>query len=135
MKQDIFRNLFKEKEKKIAVTTELFETKYLVPRRMRNVLLSLLRQKTKVPAKFSYAHMRTFYFDDRHSTSLSDSVDGNLKKRKYRLREYINPEEGGAFYSLEVKLKNEAVIRKIKRLIYWGFTALFAGILLAGVVS
>jgi hypothetical protein len=96
---------------------EVFETKYAVRRSARNVLLSILCQRTSVPKQFSHANMKTVYFDDIVSNSYFDSRDGNLFKKKYRFREYIDPGEG-AFYSIEVKLKSNKTSSKIKKLIY-----------------
>jgi hypothetical protein len=96
---------------------EVFEIKYAVPRSERNILLSILRQKTSVPKQFSHAKIKTVYFDDIAGNSYFDSRDGNLVKKKYRFREYIDPEEG-AFYSIEVKLKLDTISSKIKKLVY-----------------
>ena len=107
-----------EYRKKSFGSKEIFETKYIVPFRMREFLLAVLRQKTMVPGKFCYSKLKTVYFDDANKTSYFDTIDGNPNRKKYRFREYIDPEEGGAYYSLEVKIRSNATISKSKRLIY-----------------
>jgi hypothetical protein len=95
----------------------VFETKYCLPRHLKNVLLSTLNHRASPPVSFPYAKMRTIYFDDVEDTSFFDSRDGNLKKKKYRLREYIDSTEG-ASYSLEIKIRDNTQTRKIKELMY-----------------
>lgn len=111
-------NSSKDIQQNISGTKEIFETKYTIPKQMRNILLSILRHKTKVPGQFSYSKLKTVYFDDAKNNSYFDSRDGNLDKKKYRLREYVNPEQGGAFYSLEVKIRYNTKTSKLKKLIY-----------------
>lgn len=41
-----------EYKKKTFASKEIFETKYIVPFRVREVLLAVLRQKTMVPENF-----------------------------------------------------------------------------------
>ena len=67
---------------------------------------------------FAKANLKTFYFDDQLDTSFFESKNGEIKKTKYRFREYLSPEKGGALYSLELKLRNNAETSKIKKLIY-----------------
>ena len=95
----------------------IYEKKYVVHRVNRDKLISLLNYKCKIPEKFSRAKLRTYYFDDREHTSYFDSRDGNYNKKKYRLREYINPDVDGALYSLEVKKRSGLKTSKIKKLI------------------
>jgi hypothetical protein len=61
--------------------------------------------------------MKTIYFDDIAGNSYFDSRDGNLIKKKYRFREYVDRGEG-ALYSIEVKVKSHQTSSKIKKLIY-----------------
>ncbi len=96
----------------------IFEAKYSVARQMRNMVLSVLSRRASVPERFATARLRTIYFDDAEKTSYFESRDGQLFKRKYRLREYIDPEPGGAFYSIEVKIRSNNLTRKVKKLIY-----------------
>lgn len=96
---------------------EIFEIKYASPRHIRNILLSRLRHNADVPKQFSSAKMKTTYFDDRTNSSFYESKDGELEKRKYRLREYVDAVEG-ADYSLEIKMRSNTVTKKVKRLIY-----------------
>jgi len=102
-------------------TPELFETKYLLPKHAGDRVLAALRTKALVPREFPHARLKTVYFDDMEQTSLYESLDGQLEKKKFRLREYIDPEGaamGGARYSLEVKLRSDTRTSKIRELIY-----------------
>ena len=67
---------------------------------------------------YSRATVRTTYFDDANLTSYYESRDGHLDKRKYRWREYVDVEEGGAPYSLEIKIRSAATTWKIKQHVY-----------------
>ncbi len=98
--------------------TTIFEAKFAVPRHMRERVHSVLEARTLRPERFATARLRTMYFDDTEKTSFFESRNGNLSKRKYRLREYVDPEPGGAFYSIEVKIRSDTMTRKVKRLIY-----------------
>jgi len=105
----------------------IFETKFTSLKAERNRVLSALRLKALVPGEFPTARLRTVYFDDRKNTSFFESRDGNLFKKKYRLREYVGS-VCGARYSLEVKIRSDRKTSKIRRLIYrdlpqgYGFT-------------
>ena len=101
---------------------EIFETKYWVPRRARNLVLATLRLKALMPEQFAKAKVKTIYFDDRAQTSFLDSKDGFLQKEKYRLREYIDSVDG-ARYSLEIKLRSDTKTSKIRKLIFKGLPA------------
>lgn len=68
--------------------------------------------------KFSRASVRTVYFDDVNLRSYYESRDGHLDKHKYRWREYVGPEEGGARYSIEIKIRSASTTRKIKEYIH-----------------
>lgn len=96
---------------------ELYEVKFSSPRRLRNLLLSRLRHNADIPDRYATATMKTTYFDDRDDTSFFESRDGEIYKRKYRLREYVDAEDG-ADYSIEVKMRSNTVTRKVKRLIF-----------------
>ena len=96
----------------------VFEAKFEVPRHLRGMLAALLKHKAEIPHKFASSRVKTLYFDDLKGTSFFDSRDGQLVKRKYRLREYLGVQEGGAIYSIEVKLRDGTLTGKVKRLIY-----------------
>ncbi len=97
---------------------KIYEQKYLSRPSNRMLLASNLNHHMLVPKKFASAHLRTFYFDDSKLSSFYESANGNYNKIKCRFREYINPEESGAYYSLEVKIRNGLSTDKIKHLIY-----------------
>jgi hypothetical protein len=99
------------------VPRDLFEIKYSAPVRSRSRILTALRHYARTPDRFSYARMRTTYFDDRSGASLREALDGELNKKKYRMREYLDTSEG-ASYSVEVKIRAHTVTRKIKRLVF-----------------
>lgn len=109
-------NLFIKND--IHKSDEVFEIKYKVPKSIVNYLYSSIRHYAITPKKFSKAKLKTFYFDDQFDTSFSESVNGELRKTKYRFREYINPDLGGAYYSIEIKRRFNTETSKIKRLIY-----------------
>ncbi|RKY03357.1 MAG: hypothetical protein DRP55_01595 [Spirochaetes bacterium] len=102
----------------IVITPDTFEMKFGVPKYMRNIFLATLQRRTRIPEKFSYSKMKTVYFDDNTNSNYFDSRDGQLYRRKYRFREYINPETSGAYYSLEIKIRFDKKTNKIKKLIY-----------------
>ena len=95
----------------------IFEAKFAAPKRLRNILLSTLRHNARIPDKFAHANIKTTYFDDDPGTSLTESREGDIEKRKYRLREYIDAREG-ADYSIEIKGRSDAVTAKLRRLIF-----------------
>ena len=97
---------------------KIYEQKYLSKPSNRMLLASNLNHYMLVPKKFASAHLRTFYFDDSKLSSFYESANGHYNKIKCRFREYINPEESGAYYSLEVKIRNGISTDKIKHLIY-----------------
>jgi hypothetical protein len=103
----------------ISEPSEIFEAKFTSPRHSRARILSALRHRTTIPAEFAEAKVKTIYFDDKSSTSFTDSLDGFLSKQKYRLREYIDS-VGGARYSLEIKLRNDTRTSKVRKLIFKG---------------
>lgn len=94
------------------------ELKYCVPPTQRYRVLMQLRRRLETPLKYSRASVRTTYFDDDNLTSYYESRDGHLDKRKYRWREYVDVEKGGAPYSLEIKIRSAAATWKIKQHIY-----------------
>ena len=96
----------------------LFEVKYHVPKSKISFLYSTIKHHCLKPKNFAKAKLKTFYFDDQFDTSFFESVNGEIQKTKYRFREYISPEKGGALYSLEIKLRNNSETSKIKKLIY-----------------
>ena len=96
---------------------EIFESKFAAPKRLRNILRATLRHNTSVPALFAEARMKTTYFDDDPGTSLTESREGEIYKRKYRLREYLDATEG-ADYSIEIKARSDAVTAKLRSLIF-----------------
>ena len=96
---------------------DIFETKFVAPRRLRNILLATLRHNARVPDQFAYANIKTTYFDDDPGTSLTESREGDIYKRKYRLREYLDAAEG-ADYSIEIKARSDTVTAKLRRLIF-----------------
>ncbi|MEE9543151.1 MAG: VTC domain-containing protein [Thermodesulfobacteriota bacterium] len=104
-------------DEEIGEPEDIFEVKYVSPRHARNRVLSFLRHRTSIPKSFAEAKVKTIYFDDKHSTSYLDSLDGFLSKQKYRLREYIDS-VGGARYSLEVKLRNDMRTSKVRKLVF-----------------
>ncbi len=97
--------------------TEVFEVKFAVPRQETAFLVSALRHNTAVPPQFSRARIKTLYFDDRMDTSFTESIEGEIDKRKYRLRVYMDRTEG-ARYSLEIKNRNNTTTSKVRELIY-----------------
>ena len=102
----------------INLAKDLFESKYKLSQNQVNILHSKLRHFTKIPSKFSTAKLKTIYFDDQINTSYGESINGDLIKTKYRFREYISPEKGGALYSLEIKKRNNTETSKLKKLIF-----------------
>ncbi len=102
----------------IHKSNSLFEIKYKIPTSLLNTLSTTVRHHTLIPASFSTAKLKTWYFDDEANTSFWESINGELSKTKYRFREYIAPEQGGALYSLEIKRRNNAETSKLKELIY-----------------
>lgn len=96
----------------------IFEVKFEVSKRLTALIRSLLRHNASTPRSFHSAELRTTYFDDAEETSFFEARDGHITKSKYRLREYVDPEEGGAFYSIEVKLRHGAMTSKVKELIF-----------------
>jgi len=96
----------------------LFETKYLLRPQYINLILSRLKHHAITPSKFASAQLKTVYFDSFDLSSFNQSANGELKKIKFRFREYINPDSNGANYSLEVKIRNGVATDKIKYLIY-----------------
>ncbi len=99
-------------------TSQVFEKKYDIPKRARNSVLSALGRYSGIPSRFAYAGMRTLYFDDEHNTSYHDSRNGHLDRRKFRFREYLDREPGGALYSLEIKNRVNEKTYKNKALVY-----------------
>ncbi len=97
---------------------KIYELKYMSRPSNRMLLASSLSHHMVVPKKFASAHLRTFYFDDAKLSSFYQSANGDYNKIKCRFREYINPEESGAYYSLEVKFRKGISTDKIKHLIY-----------------
>ena len=95
----------------------IFEAKFATPRHLRNILLSTLRHNAGIPDQFACASIKTTYFDDDPGTSLSESLDGDIYQRKYRLREYLGAHEG-ADYSIEIKARSDTVTAKLRRLIF-----------------
>lgn len=114
-----------------SIAGDIFETKFAVPRRLRNIVLATLRHNAREPDRFACASIKTTYFDDDAGTSLSESLDGDIDKRKYRLREYVDATEG-ADYSIEIKARSDTVTAKLRRLIFtrlspgYGFTTFSA---------
>lgn len=100
-----------------AAAVEIFEMKFQVPRQSRQHVLSLLYHRAQVPERFHHARMRTLYFDDRQNTSFLDGQDGNLYKKKFRLRQYLPPVQG-ALYSLEIKARLGNRTLKTRELIF-----------------
>ena len=96
----------------------LLEVKYILPKEKIGHLYAALKHHCITPKNFAKAKLKTFYFDDQFDTSFFESKNGEIKKTKYRFREYLSPEKGGALYSLELKLRNNAETSKIKKLIY-----------------
>ena len=78
---------------------KIYEQKYLSKPTNRMLLASNINHYMLVPKKFASAHLRTFYFDDSKLSSFYESANGHYNKIKCRFREYINPEESGAYYS------------------------------------
>ena len=99
-------------------SNNLFEVKYKVPFGKVNLLNSKLSHYTFIPLNFADAKLETIYFDDEKNSSFDESINGNLLKRKYRFRKYINPQVGGAFYSLEIKSRKNTKTSKLKKLIF-----------------
>ena len=96
----------------------LFEVKYKLNQNQANILDAKLKHYTKIPKRFSTAKLKTIYFDDQINSSFLESINGELIKTKYRFREYISPEKGGALYSLEIKKRKNTETSKIKKLIF-----------------
>ncbi len=96
----------------------IFESKFSSPRQSRNVVLARLNRYSAPARSFARSTIKTLYFDDMASTSFLESRDGQMDKRKYRLREYLLAEPGGARYSIEVKKRLDARTEKVKRFIY-----------------
>jgi hypothetical protein len=96
----------------------IYETKYILRPQYSSVVSSRLKHSMITPSKFANAHLKTIYFDCCKLSSFNQSADGELKKIKFRFREYINPDSNGAFYSLEVKIRNGISTNKIKYLVY-----------------
>ncbi len=99
------------------IVKNIFEAKFAAPKHLRNILLATLRHNASVPDKFAYARIETTYFDDDPGTSLTESREGDIYKRKYRLREYLDAPEG-ADYSIEIKARSDMVTAKLRRLIF-----------------
>ncbi|MDC3094595.1 VTC domain-containing protein [Prochlorococcus sp. AH-716-M09] len=97
---------------------KLLEVKYIVPQEKIGYLYSTIKHHCITPKNFAKAKLKTFYFDDQFDTSFYESKNGEIKKTKYRFREYLSPEKGGALYSLELKLRYNSETSKIKKLIY-----------------
>jgi len=97
--------------------TEVFEVKFAIPRHQTAILISTLRHNAQRPMQFSRAKIKTIYFDDHMHTSFIESSEGEITKRKYRLRVYMDRTEG-ARYSLEIKKRDDRVTRKVRELIY-----------------
>ena len=102
----------------INKSKKLLEVKYIVPKEKIGYLYSTIKHHCLTPKSFAKAKLKTFYFDDQFNTSFLESKNGEIKKTKYRFREYVSPEQGGALYSLEIKLRNNAETSKIKKLVY-----------------
>ncbi|MFQ5480261.1 MAG: VTC domain-containing protein [Thermodesulfobacteriota bacterium] len=96
---------------------EIFEVKFAISRAETARLLASLRHNTATPDQFSHARIKTIYFDDRMDTSFYESREGELFKRKYRLRVYMDRTEG-ARYSLEIKKRHNTVTSKVRELIF-----------------
>ena len=101
-----------------SATGEIFETKFVVPRAIAEILKSTISRNAVKPPRFHSARLKTTYFDDASGTSFFESRDGHLSKKKYRLRTYMDPDPEGALYSIEVKRRSDARTGKVKRLIY-----------------
>lgn len=104
--------------KDIKNINNILEVKYIVPEEKIGYLYSTIKHHCITPKSFAKAKLKTFYFDDQFDTSFFESKNGEIKKTKYRFREYLSPEKGGALYSLEMKLRDNAETSKIKKLIY-----------------
>jgi len=96
----------------------IYETKYLLRPQYSSNVLARLKHAKITPSKFANAHLKTIYFDCCDLSSFNQSANGELKKIKFRFREYINPDSNGAIYSLEVKIRNGIETDKIKYLVY-----------------
>jgi len=96
----------------------IYETKYLLRPQYSSKILARLKHNKITPIKFANAHLKTIYFDCNKLSSFNQSANGELKKIKFRFREYINPDSNGANYSLEVKIRNGIGTDKIKYLVY-----------------
>jgi len=97
---------------------QIYETKYILRPQYSSLVSSRLNHSMITPSEFANAHLKTIYFDCCKLSSFNQSADGELKKIKFRFREYINPDSNGAFYSLEVKIRNGISTSKIKYLVY-----------------
>jgi len=97
--------------------TEVFEVKFAIPRQETAILISTLRHNAQKPPQFSRAKIKTIYFDDHAHTSFTESSEGEITKRKYRLRVYMDRTDG-ARYSLEIKKRDDRVTGKVRELIY-----------------
>ena len=95
----------------------IYETKYLLRPQYSSKILARLKHNKITPIKFANAHLKTIYFDCNKLSSFNQSANGELKKIKFRFREYINPDSNGANYSLEVKIRNGIGTDKIKYLL------------------
>lgn len=95
----------------------IFESKFSTPRQLRNIVLARLNCYSAPAPSFANSTIKTQYYDDIASTSFLEAKDGQMDKRKYRLREYILSEPGGARYSIEVKKRQGAKTMKVKRLV------------------
>ena len=104
--------------KNIHLAKNLFEVNFKVPTEKLNYLKTKIKNNCLTPKDFPGAKLKTLYFDDQFDTSFYESANGELKKTKYRFREYISPAKGGALYSLEIKFRNNSETSKIKKLIY-----------------
>jgi len=96
---------------------DIFEVKFAIPRHETPRLTAALRHNTYVPKQFSRARIKTIYFDDRKGTSFYESYDGDIHKKKYRLRVYMD-RDGGARYSMEIKRRDNRITNKVRELIY-----------------
>ncbi|MFQ5427517.1 MAG: VTC domain-containing protein [Thermodesulfobacteriota bacterium] len=104
-------------DKNSSTAKSIFEVKFAVPREETALLVATLRHNTAKPERFSHAKIKTLYFDDRRGTSFAESLDGEMLKKKYRLRVYIDRTEG-AYYSLEIKKRINTITSKVRELIY-----------------
>jgi len=97
----------------------IIELKYKIPLESSQCILAKLKRIGNPDKMFPLGRIRTTYFDDPKRSCYHDTDNGENYRYKYRFREYLLlPKTQGAHYSVEVKIRHNVLVKKVKKLLY-----------------